>query len=68
MSGKLKMGILGAGVLGKYHTKLTKENPNAELIGIYDVIPAAAQALAAKNSIPHCFLHAATLSGSRPSS
>ena len=46
MGGKLKMGILGAGVLGKDHTKLTKENPNAELIGIYDVIPEAAQALA----------------------
>ena len=46
MGAKLKMGILGAGVLGKYHTKLTKENPNAELIGIYDVIPEAAQALA----------------------
>ena len=26
------------------------------------------KALAAKNSVPHCFLHAATLSGSRPSS
>ena len=46
MSKKLKMGILGAGVLGKYHTKLTKANPKAELVGIYDVIPAAAQALA----------------------
>ena len=32
----------------------------------YSLAIAAAQALAAKNSVPHCFLHAATLSGSRP--
>ena len=48
MSGKLKVGVLGAGVLGRYHTKLYKANPKVELMGVYDVIPAAASALAAE--------------------
>ena len=48
MSGKLKVGVLGAGVLGRYHTKLYKANPKVELVGVYDVIPAAASALASE--------------------
>lgn len=46
MADKLKVGVIGTGVLGKYHTKLYKANPKAELVGIYDVMPAAAQAAA----------------------
>ena len=39
---KLKVGVIGVGVLGRFHTKLYKENPNVELVGVFDVIPAAA--------------------------
>ncbi len=46
MAEKLKVGVLGAGVLGRFHTKLYKANPKVELIGVYDVIPKAAQAIA----------------------
>ena len=39
---KLKVGVIGVGVLGRFHTKLYKENPNVELVGVFDV--SAAQA------------------------
>ncbi len=34
--GKMKIAVIGAGHLGSIHAKLWKENPEAELIGIYD--------------------------------
>lgn len=33
---KIKLGIIGTGHLGKFHTKLSKDLENTELIGIYD--------------------------------
>ena len=39
---KLKVGVIGVGVLGRFHTKLYKENPDVELVGVFDV--SAAQA------------------------
>ena len=32
---KVKVGVVGVGVLGKYHTKIYRDLPNAELIGVY---------------------------------
>lgn len=32
----LRVGVLGAGHLGKIHIRLLKENPNFELVGFYD--------------------------------
>ena len=40
---KLKVGVIGVGVLGRFHTKLYRENPNVELVGVFDVSPAAAE-------------------------
>ena len=34
---KLKIGVIGAGHLGKFHIKLLKEIPQAEVVGIYDI-------------------------------
>ena len=34
---KIKVGVIGVGVLGRFHTKLYKENPNVELVGVFDV-------------------------------
>ena len=34
---KLKVGVIGVGVLGRFHTKLYKENPDVELVGVFDV-------------------------------
>lgn len=36
---KLKVGVIGVGALGRHHTRLYKENPNADLVGIYDANP-----------------------------
>lgn len=30
---KIKVGVVGVGVLGHHHTRLYKANPDAELIG-----------------------------------
>lgn len=34
---KLKIGVVGTGHLGKFHTKLLKEIDNCEFVGIFDV-------------------------------
>ena len=34
---KLKVGVIGVGVLGRFHTKLYKENPDVDLVGVFDV-------------------------------
>ena len=48
MSGKqkVKVGVIGVGVLGRYHTNIYSKSPNVELIGVYDAEPKAAQAIA----------------------
>lgn len=45
---KIKVGVIGVGVLGRYHTNLYKQSPNAELVGVYDAAPAAAEKIAAE--------------------
>ena len=45
---KLKVGVVGVGVLGRYHTKIYKGSPNAELVGVYDLSSKAAAAVAAE--------------------
>ncbi len=39
---KLKVGVVGTGVLGRHHTRLYKANDKVELMGIYDVSAKAA--------------------------
>ena len=43
---KIKVGVIGVGVLGRYHTNLYSKSPRAELIGVYDAVPEAAKAVA----------------------
>ena len=45
---KLKVGVIGVGVLGRFHTKLYKENPDVELVGVFDVSSAQAAKIAAE--------------------
>ena len=40
---KIKLGIIGTGHLGRFHTKLAKEINNCELIGIFDINPEQAK-------------------------
>lgn len=43
---KVKVGVVGVGVLGKYHTNIYNKSPNAELVGVYDSEYPAAEAAA----------------------
>lgn len=43
---KLKVGVIGTGHLGRLHTKLLREVDNTEFIGIYDIDPEKAKAVA----------------------
>jgi len=52
---KLKVGVVGAGVLGRYHTRIYKNVPDAELVGVYDLVPKAAETLAAEFGV--CAYH-----------
>ncbi len=46
MMNKLKVGVVGTGVLGRFHSKLYSENNKVELVGIYDAVPAQAEKVA----------------------
>lgn len=43
---KLKVGVIGTGVLGRYHTRLYKANDKVDLLGVFDVNFEAAQKVA----------------------
>ena len=43
---KVKVGVVGVGVLGRYHTNIYSKSSNAELVGVYDAEPKAAEAIA----------------------
>lgn len=47
----LKIGVLGAGHLGKIHIKCIKDIPDYELVGFYDPIPDNAALVAAEHGI-----------------
>lgn len=48
MDGKIKVGVIGTGALGRHHARLYAQNPNAEMVGIYDVQQDAAQRVGAE--------------------
>lgn len=51
MGNKVKLGIVGAGVLGRFHTKLSAANPDVEVVGVFDVNAEAAQKVADEFSV-----------------
>ncbi len=48
LENKIKVGVVGVGVLGRYHTKIYSESKNADLVGVYDLNPKCAEAVAAE--------------------
>jgi predicted dehydrogenase len=52
MSEKLKVGVVGVGALGRHHARLYKENPKAEMVGIFDVSAETAAAVGGEFGIP----------------
>ena len=51
MREKVKIGLLGAGHLGKIHLKLLKEIEGYEIVGFYDADPVVAQKVAAEYEV-----------------
>ena len=49
---KIKVGVVGVGVLGHHHTRLYKANPDVELVGVYDVSPGAAADVGKEYGVP----------------
>jgi predicted dehydrogenase len=49
----IKIGVLGAGHLGKIHIRLLKEIDKFELVGFYDIDPVAAAAVEKEYGIPY---------------
>ncbi|MBN8703902.1 MAG: Gfo/Idh/MocA family oxidoreductase [Bacteroidetes bacterium] len=50
---KLKIGVIGAGHLGKIHIKLIKEIANYELVGFYDVDENAVSKVVSEYGVTH---------------
>lgn len=50
---KLKIGVLGAGHLGKIHLNCIKQIENYELVGFYDVHEPTAQAVSQQTGVTH---------------
>ena len=48
-SSLVRIGVVGVGYLGSHHARILSDLPGAELVGIYDIDPAAAKR-AARNS------------------
>lgn len=46
MSDKIRVAVIGAGMMGKNHLKTYKSLNNVELVGVYDIFPDAAKAAA----------------------
>ena len=52
MSEKIKVGVIGVGALGRHHARLYLENPDVELVGIFDVMTETAEKVGAEFNIP----------------
>ena len=46
MTDKIRVAVIGAGMMGKHHLKTYKTLNNVELVGVYDIFPDAAKAAA----------------------
>ncbi len=51
MSERVKVGVVGAGALGRHHVRLHNMNKNVQLIGIYDANPDVAFAIATEFNV-----------------
>lgn len=65
VSGPVRLGVAGAGLIGRRHVAAIAAAPGAELVGIADPDPAAA-AVAAAHGVPHWPSLAALLEGAAP--
>lgn len=55
MAGKIRLGIIGVGQIGKSHIRTYQGVPDCEILAVADVNEAEAQRVAAENKIPRVF-------------
>ncbi len=65
MSEKLRLGIVGCGVIGHYHAAAVARNRHAELAAVADVDASKARHLAAQYDVPSVYRSGSTLCGDR---
>ncbi len=49
---KIKVGIIGVGALGHHHARLYAQNPQAEVVGVFDVSSSTAEAVGKEYGLP----------------
>ncbi len=59
--GKVRVGIIGTGAIARYHAAAYKTVPNAEVVGVCDVIEGRAEAFAKDFGIKNSFLKSSDL-------
>jgi predicted dehydrogenase len=60
----LKIGIVGAGIMGQLHAQVYRSHPQCELVAVCDYSPEKAQAFAERFAVPQMFAsHQAMLAG-----
>ncbi|MEM1569692.1 MAG: Gfo/Idh/MocA family oxidoreductase [Candidatus Bathyarchaeia archaeon] len=52
---RIKVGIVGLGIMGRVHTKAYKSHPNVEVIAVCDIDEAKAESFAREFSIPRFY-------------
>ena len=52
MADLIKVGVVGTGALGRHHARLYAQNPNAEVVGIYDANTESAQKVGSEFNLP----------------
>ncbi len=65
MTEKLRFAIIGGGVIGPTHAEAIRSLPDAELVAVADIVPAAAQKLAAQYGI-HAYTDAREMLAREP--
>jgi len=51
----VRVVVVGTGGIGRHHLNLWKEVPNAEVVGVFDILPKAAQAAAERFKAPKVY-------------
>lgn len=52
MSGRVRVGVVGTGALGQHHVRILSGLPEADLVGIYDLLPERAAEVAERYGCP----------------
>lgn len=55
MAGKIRLGIIGVGQIGKHHINQYKNVPDCEIVAVADINEEEAKKVAAANNIPRVF-------------